>query len=64
MIGAIMQKPSLVKLGAKPDRPGDPEFICANNSQLRQLGWQPHYQLETGLQQTISWWKNHRKGTS
>jgi nucleoside-diphosphate-sugar epimerase len=63
-IGTIMGKPSLVKLGARPDRPGDPAFICANNARLRQLGWQPRYRLESGLRQTIAWWQNQHKVTS
>jgi nucleoside-diphosphate-sugar epimerase len=44
-------------LGAIPYRPGDPMFVCANAEKLRALGWKPRYDLRSGLESTIAWWK-------
>ncbi|NJL91258.1 MAG: NAD(P)-dependent oxidoreductase [Coleofasciculaceae cyanobacterium SM2_1_6] len=57
-IGTILARTELLEFGAKPYAPLDPKFICANNSRLRQeTNWTPRYTLETGLGETIEWWK-------
>jgi len=34
--------------------------ILADNTKLREgTGWQSRYDLESGLRQTIEWWKSH-----
>jgi UDP-glucuronate decarboxylase len=50
-------RPDLVRLGALPQRPGDPPFVCADPSRLRQLGWSPRFGLEDGLIDTVAWYK-------
>jgi nucleoside-diphosphate-sugar epimerase len=58
-LGEYLHKPHLVKVGALPYRPNDPMFICANNQRLKDhTNWLQKYDLETGLQQTIDWYKN------
>ena len=32
-------------------------FVCANAQKLRALGWKPRYDLRSGLENTIAWWK-------
>ncbi len=57
-IGTILDRSELLEFGAIPYSPSDPKFICANNSRLRQeTNWTPRYTLETGLGETIEWWK-------
>jgi nucleoside-diphosphate-sugar epimerase len=57
-IGAIVGRPNLVKRGALPYRPGDPMFVCANNRRLvEECRWKPHFSLNTGLADTIDWWR-------
>jgi nucleoside-diphosphate-sugar epimerase len=57
-IAAIVGRADLLALGARPYAPNDPMFILADNSRLRQnTGWKPRYDLESGLRQTIEWWK-------
>ncbi|WP_170785339.1 NAD-dependent epimerase/dehydratase family protein [Ruegeria lacuscaerulensis] len=48
----------LVRLGAREARPGDPPLVEANNTRLRtELGWSPKFTLETGVADTIAWWR-------
>lgn len=57
-IGKILGNSELLDFGAIPYSPSDPKFICANNYRLRQeTSWTPRYTLETGLIETIDWWK-------
>jgi UDP-glucuronate decarboxylase len=57
-IGELIGRQDLLDFGAIPYRPDDPMFICANSSRLKSsTGWQPRYNLEEGLRQTIDWWK-------
>jgi nucleoside-diphosphate-sugar epimerase len=57
-IAQIMGRPDLLRVGALPQRAGDPPFICADNTCLRtETGWTPRYTLEDGLQHTIDWWR-------
>lgn len=59
-LGKILGKTNLINFGALPYRPNDPMFICANNYLLKeQTNWQIKYDLETGLTDTINWYKNH-----
>lgn len=57
-IGRMVERPELIMLGALPYGSFDPMFICANNQRLCQnTKWQPHFDLESGLRQSISWWR-------
>ncbi len=50
--------PDLVDYGARPANLMDPPFIVANNTRLvEQTGWKPKYTIETGLANTVEWWK-------
>jgi nucleoside-diphosphate-sugar epimerase len=44
-------------LGRRPDRPGDPHLLTASTVRLRATGWRPAYDLETGLRETLDWWR-------
>lgn len=46
--------------GAIPAAFGD-EIVVGNNEKLKSIGWTPKYNLESGLQQTINWWKENNK---
>jgi nucleoside-diphosphate-sugar epimerase len=43
-----------VRFGAVPYRPGDPMYVCANVARLRQIGFTPRFDLESGLRDTIA----------
>ena len=57
-IGKLLGRLDLIKLGACPDSPTEPMHLLANNTKLREgTGWNPRYDLDAGLRQTIEWWK-------
>jgi nucleoside-diphosphate-sugar epimerase len=58
-IGNIIGRPDLLKVGAIPYREDDPPFVCANNLLLKTIGWVPKYELQSGMEQTISWWRKN-----
>ncbi len=56
-IGEITGRSDLLAFGARPYPPGEPMRILADNTRLRQTGWQRRYDLPTGLRQTVVWWQ-------
>jgi nucleoside-diphosphate-sugar epimerase len=58
-LGRLSGSESLVRIGARPYAPGDPMYVCADNARLRSTGWRPAYGLETGLSDTIRWWRDN-----
>ena len=61
-IGALVERPDLIRLGDLPYRQGDPMFICANTERLRSAtGWAPRLTLEAGLRDTIDWWRGQQE---
>lgn len=44
--------------GAIPAAFGD-DLVVGNNEKLKSTGWQPKYDLEQGLVQTINWWREN-----
>jgi nucleoside-diphosphate-sugar epimerase len=58
MIALRMNKPKLLKLGAKVDQVGEPPVIVADVERLwNEVGFSPRIRLEEGLKHTIQWWK-------
>lgn len=43
------------------DRPGHDRRYSLDSSKLRELGWEPKYDLETALKKTVDWYKNNEK---
>lgn len=57
-LARIAGRPDLIRFGALPPRPGDPELICGDNSRLKSAtGWTPRHPLPEGLAGTLAWWK-------
>lgn len=60
-IGRLVGKPELVQLGAIPARANDTPLVVGENLRLlNEVGWKQRYDLESGLQQTIDWWKGQK----
>jgi nucleoside-diphosphate-sugar epimerase len=57
-IAQLVGREDLLRIGALPPNPGDPPFICANPTRLYSADWQPRYDLNSGLQHTIAWWRD------
>ena len=51
-------KEELVRLGALPAAANEPPLLVADVRRLREeVGWQPRYNLDAGLEQTLQWWR-------
>ncbi|MCL5038060.1 MAG: NAD(P)-dependent oxidoreductase [Chloroflexi bacterium] len=62
-IGDKTGRPELINLGAIPPGSGEPDFLIGDNTRLRnEVGWSPEYGLDTGLEETVRWWKNEMSG--
>ena len=60
-IAKKLGKLDLVKLGALPFSEKEPLFIGANTELLKEeVKWSPKFDLDTGIDQTISWWEKNR----
>lgn len=59
---AIIGKPELLRLGAIPSKPDEPKRIVADIKRLRdELGFTPRYDLSSGLEKTVEWWRRSLK---
>jgi nucleoside-diphosphate-sugar epimerase len=57
-IGLRLQRPELVRLGALPPQPDEPPLLIADVRRLtEELAWQPKYDLDAALEETIGWWR-------
>lgn len=58
-ISTSLGREELVNFGARPYNPTDPPFVVANATRLKtETDWQPKWNLENGLAQTIDWWRS------
>jgi nucleoside-diphosphate-sugar epimerase len=61
-IAEKMDRPDLVRLGALETPADDPDLLAGDTTRLfNEVGWQPKYSLDQGLEETIGWWRNHMK---
>jgi nucleoside-diphosphate-sugar epimerase len=56
LIGEIGQRPDLVRLGARPDRAGDPPMVVGDATRIKSTGWTPTRDLTGTLAETYAWW--------
>jgi len=62
-IAAKTDQTKLVRLGAIPTPSDEPPFLVADVRRLHdEVGWQPHFDLTTGIDQTIDWWRHQLVG--
>jgi nucleoside-diphosphate-sugar epimerase len=58
--GRLTEHPELIQLGAIPARANDTPLVVGENTRLvSEVGWKQQFDLETGLRQTIGWWKKN-----
>ena len=56
-IAERLGRSDMVKFGAIPVSEGEYPFVIGDVRRInREVGWEPRYDLDTGLEQTISWW--------
>jgi len=52
-------RPDLLEVGALPRREGEPPALVADVRRLREeVGFRPRYDLDTGVRQTLEWWRS------
>jgi nucleoside-diphosphate-sugar epimerase len=57
-IGDLLDAKDRVKLSIRPpDTAGEPEVLIANTARLAAAGWKPQFDLDSGLADTIAWWR-------
>lgn len=57
-IGANLDRTEHIRLGARPTAADEPRTIVADIARLRdEVGFTPNWTLETGLNDTIAWWR-------
>jgi UDP-glucuronate decarboxylase len=57
-IGMQIGRPELIRLGARKSS-SEVSCIWANVERLtKEMDWKPHYDLTSGIQQIIEWWRN------
>jgi nucleoside-diphosphate-sugar epimerase len=55
----IIGRPELLHLGARQSRPGEPQCVTADIDKLRATGFMPAYDMDSGLKETVKWWKSN-----
>jgi len=61
-IADAIGRPELVRLGARAAPPGEPPVLAASGRVLAGLGFRPCFTLESGLADTIGWWRRQEPG--
>lgn len=57
-IGERIGRQDLIKLGARATPPGEPPLLVPDTRRLRtELGFEPRWSLDGGLEDTIGWWR-------
>jgi UDP-glucuronate decarboxylase len=59
-IGRLLGRSELIRFGAVSKQAAwDPAYVCGNNARLlNETSWRPRYELTTGLEETIRWWRS------
>lgn len=60
LILKILQKPEDL-IEYVNDRPGHDRRYSMDSSKIKGLGWQPQYQLQEALKETINWYQNNKQ---
>jgi len=59
-IGQLLDRSDLLDIGAMPYREGETMLVASDNRKLVEgTGWRPKYDLRSGLEHTIAWWRKH-----
>jgi nucleoside-diphosphate-sugar epimerase len=63
-IGHLTGRPELLRIGARPMRPGEPLSLTADVTLMkRSLSFEPRFDLDSGLRATVRWWTEQLDGT-
>lgn len=63
-LGAMTGRSDLLRMGAVGVAPDEPPLILADVRRLtNEVGWRPHWTLDTGLRATLEWWQEELLAT-
>jgi nucleoside-diphosphate-sugar epimerase len=58
VIGDVLGRPELIRLGALPSREGEPAILTADVTRQREeVGWSPEHDINAALRETVEWWR-------
>lgn len=58
-LGGLLDRPELLKLGARRSHSEEPPFLVADTRRLvDEVGWRHRYALKDGLLHTVNWWRS------
>jgi len=61
-IGALTGRTALIDVGARLSPPDEPASLSADIAALAEaIGFTPRYELASGLEQTVNWWRDQRR---
>ena len=60
LIIKLSNKEGIIKPVHIEPRPGEVQRLIADISKAREIGWEPRYSIEDGLQKFIEWYKNYK----
>jgi nucleoside-diphosphate-sugar epimerase len=64
-IGERTGRSELIQFGAIPQAATDTPLVVADTSRLAaELDWQPHWDLDRGIETTIGWWRRQMHAQS
>lgn len=57
-IGAKTGRADLVRFDARPASADEPAVLLADTARLDRTGWKPRFNLDSGLDDAIAWWRS------
>jgi nucleoside-diphosphate-sugar epimerase len=58
LIGDVMSRPDLIRLGARETVVEEAPVVVADTTRLRtEVGWTPRHTLRSGVEATIAYWR-------
>lgn len=55
--GELLGRAGLIRFGALPPRAWEPPLIAGDPAKIRAAGWQPRYDLRSGLAAAVDYWR-------
>ena len=59
MIGAKTGRADLIRVDPRPLPADEPAVLLADTARLARIGWKPCFDLDSGLDDAIAWWRRH-----
>jgi nucleoside-diphosphate-sugar epimerase len=64
LLAAAVGGPGVVAYGERPLHSWEPPEIVGDNALLRSTGWTPEFDVESGIVDTVAWWRSAAEASS